>query len=271
MTARYLILTTLLLISTTAFCQRPPQEFFSGLDLINTNQPEAKKDFLIAIEKDSLFHGSYHFLGVIYLGEHKPDSAIWCFKKSIALNPGDVNHTKEMAYVRLINTYTDQQDFQNAFTTAWETYKLYPDNANIASELKSICLWSFYIKYNQLNPAYLSPDIKDEYIVNSIPEEYLILRNLRVDDEPLVMSSQSLVNKKGASYDVLKCTPKRSDKSIDIYFKINWDMNKYYGGKVAPTQPVIDDTKNPVYERIGAMLVADDKTDLKTAIEKMIN
>jgi len=35
----------------------------------------------------------------------------------------------------------------------------------------------------------------------------------------------------------------------------------------------IDDTntKNPAYERIGAMLIADDKTDVKLAIEKTWN
>jgi len=255
---------------TSAFCQAP-QEFMTGLKLVGTDQEAAKKDFLMAIVKDSSFYGSYHFMGVICLNEHKPDSAIYYFKKSIALNKGNINHTREMAYARLISIYTDQEDFQNAFTTAWETFKEYPDNNVFSSALKDICLWSFYIKYDHLDPGYLSPEAKDEYVVNSIPEEYLIVRNLRVDGEYLNVAQQSLVEKNGASYDVLKCTLSRSKKEVVLNFKINWDMNKDFGGKTSPQQPVIDDASKPVYERVGAMLIADNKTDLKSAIEKMMH
>ena len=92
--------------SIKTFCQAPPAEFIKGITILTTNQPEAKKYLLLAVQKDSLFHGSYHFLGVIALNEHKNDSAIWYFKKSIRLNKGNVNHTTELTYIRLINTYT---------------------------------------------------------------------------------------------------------------------------------------------------------------------
>ena len=58
------------------FSQTPPEEFFKGLDLLNVDIKQAKKEFLIARDKDTLFHGTYHFLGVVYLDENQLDSAV---------------------------------------------------------------------------------------------------------------------------------------------------------------------------------------------------
>src|ERR1700744_1572106 len=99
-TKNLIILLSLLLSGFNAFCQAPPQEFFTGLGLITSNKAEAKKNLLIAIQKAPTYYGSYHFLGVIYITEHKPDSAIWSFKKCIEFNQGNINHTKELAYIR---------------------------------------------------------------------------------------------------------------------------------------------------------------------------
>jgi hypothetical protein len=270
MKTKHLLLTTLLFLqSICAFCQEPPTEFFNGLDLYKTDLHSAKLDFLEAVEKAPYFHGSYHFLGAIYLTENRPDSAIWYFKKSISLNTGNVNHTREMSYVRLIDTYTFQSEFQNAFDAGWEALKQYPDNKSVKAELRDLCLWAFYIKDDHLDPSYLSHDIKDKYIVNSISEEYLILRNLNANGEYLQMTSQALAQKADGPYDVFKCTLSQSKKEVEVDFKINWDMNKDFGGKTTPQQPIIDDTTKPIYERIGAMLVADNKTDITAAIQKL--
>lgn len=267
----YALLTLALILFTRTFAQQPPKEFFDGIDSLYTNRTVAKTDFLIAIQKAPQFHGSYHFMGVIYLYEHKPDSAISSFIKSIALNEGNVNHTREMTYVRLINTYTQQQDFQDAFKTGWDAYNLYPDSRSISSAFKDACLWSYYIKHNQLDPAYLSADTKTEYVVKSIDEEYLILHNLRVDDHYLIIGNQSLVNKKGKYYDVFKCGVSNTRQTVEVDFRIDWDMNTYFGGIAGPTEEVSKNITLPVCERIGAMLVADDKTDLKAAIEKLLH
>ena len=256
--------------SAYAFCQNPPAEFFKGLELLNTNKKDAKREFLIAVERDSLFHGSYHFLGTIMVDERKPDSAILYFAKAIRLNKDNARHTQEMAYVRLLNTYCYQRDFKNAFAAAWEAYKLYPENKGIPTGLKDICLWSFHIKHNQLDPSYLSPDIQKEYIVNSIPQEYLIFRKIVVNGEYLLLDGQSLVSKNEASYDVFRCTVSVSKEKVELNFKLNWNMNKDFGGKPAPTAEVYANANNPVYERIGALLVKDPKTDLKTEIEKLL-
>jgi tetratricopeptide (TPR) repeat protein len=252
-----------------AFGQIPPDEFFKGLDLLNTNNSEAKKEFLAALDKDSLFSGTYHFLGVIYLSENKIDSAIFCFKKSIVLNKDNINHTKEMTYVRLMDTYLYQHDFANSFSYAWEAYMLYPDNHIISQNLKDVCLWSFYIKYNHLDSSYLSPELKEKYIVNSIPEEYLIMRKVRINDQYLVFISQSLVEKKGISYDILSCSLSKSHEKVDLKFQLNWDLNKDTGGNVADAERVYENSANPLYERLGAKLTDEPTIDLKKAVEKL--
>lgn len=264
-----LIIAFFLINAVSVFSQTPPEEFFKGLDLLTVNNQQAKKEFLIARDKDTLFHGTYHFLGVIYLDENKVDSAILCFKKSIVLNKGNVNHTREMAYIRLIDTYLYKHDFFNSFSEAWEAYQLYPDNNTITQDLKDVCLWSFYINHNSLDSTYLSPELKNEYVVNSVPEEYLILREIKINDQYLIFNGQNLVTKKGISYDILSCTLSKSDKKIDVKYKLNWNLNKDFGGKVANTINVYSNLEFPIYERIGARLVEDPKIDLKQEIEKL--
>jgi len=267
----YLLIIILSFQSLTILCQTPPEDFFKGLDLLNTDQKKAKQEFLIALRLDTLFHGTYHFLGVIYLDENKIDSAIYCFKKSIQLNTDNNRHTKEMTYVRLIDTYLYQHDFNNSFSIAWEAFKQYSDNNSISQGLKDVCLWSFYSKYNNLDLSYLSSSLKDEYIVNSVPEEYLILRKIRINDQYLVFGSQNLVTKKKVNYDVLSCSLSKSHQTYEIKFKLNWDLSKDFGGHVTHTDDVYSNTNNPIYERIGAKLVSDSKIDLKNEIELLMD
>jgi tetratricopeptide (TPR) repeat protein len=271
MKALYATLFFIITISFNAFCQMPVPEFFEGLKLVATNKPEAKKNFLKALSKDAQFHGTYHFLGALYMADNNLDSAAWYLKKAVDLNPGNVNHTKELSYLRLINNFSYQQDFKNGFATAWDCVKLYPDNKIIMQALKDLCLWAFYIKYDHLDPGYLAQAAKPEYVVNNIAQEYLILRKIRVDDEAPTVTNVLTQKKKGAQYDVLTCSLPNSKQTLTVDFKLTWDLTKDFGGKFVPAQPVIADSKSPVYEKIGAMLSADDKIDVKAAIEKLMN
>jgi tetratricopeptide (TPR) repeat protein len=267
---KQIVLITILFISVTTLCQTPPDEFFKGLDLLEINQKQAKKEFLLAVKKDSLFYGSYHFLGVIYLNDNQLDSAINSFKKSIDLNTNNGNHTREMAFIRLIDTYLIQQNFVNAFNSAWEAYIQYTDNKIVERYLKDVCLWSFYINHANLDPSYLLKDLKEEYIVNSVDEEYLILRRIQINGQNLIPSGQRLIQKKKTSYDVISCQISESGETIDVPFKLNWDLGKYFGGTISNTKSVYDNQENPIYERIGALLISDPEQDLKQAIEEIL-
>ncbi len=254
----------------TLFSQNPPEEFFNGLDLLEKNTKKAKKEFLVALQKDSLFHGTYHFLGVLSLGENEIDSAVTYFTKAVLLNTENSKHTQEMSYNRLIDAYLYNHDFKNAFNVAWEANQKYPDNKTLQLNLKDVCLWSFYINHNELDSAYLSSEVKDEYIVNSVSEEYLIVRKLRIDDHYLMVTSQALKSEKGASYDVLTCKLSKIDKNIDVKFRLNWDMGKHFGGKVADTDEVYSNKDLPVYERVGALYVKDSDINIEKEIKKVL-
>ena len=271
MIKQLVLLSIALLFFTSANGQNPPQEFFLGMDLLASDLVKAKKEFKIAYQKDSLFHGSSHFLGVIYLRENSYDSAVYFLKKSISLSTENVNHTKEMTYVRLIDAHLNSFNFNNAFSTAWDAFLDYPDNNVIARSLKDICLWSFYIRHNKLDSSYLSSMLKNEYIVNSVPEEYLIMRRIRIDDNALSVISQRVAKIKKKDYDIISCSYIQGKEPIDIRFFINWDMNKYFGGHVADTKSVYEDSNKPIYERIGALLVDDSKIDLNREIKKLLN
>lgn len=254
---------------TTLSGANPPEEFFKGLDLMDKNNDEAKKYFQIAAVKDTLFHGTFHFLGVIYIDENKFDSAVSNFKKSIYLNKANANHTREMAICRLIDVYLYQHDFDNSFSTALDAFLQYPESKTIKNRLVDVCQWSFYVKHNGLNASYMSKDLIDEYTVRSVSEEYLIIRSKIVNGNPIYVESQAVTNKKKVNYDILTCVQNDSEKKIVVKFKLDWDFNKEYGGRRANTNDVYSNTNNPIYERIGALLVSDSKIDLKTEMEKI--
>lgn len=266
-----LTITSILLLftSVTLLAQRPPDEFFNGLKALSTDRVQAKKDMLATIAKMPGFHGAYHFLGIIYTEAQQQDSAIFYLDKAVTLNTENVNKTKEMSYARLIEAYTLKQDFEKAFQTGWEAYKLYPENRSITINFKDACLWSYYIKRTGLDSSYLSLDLKDEYEVTSIPQEYLITRKLMHNGERL--NSQRVGHRRISKldYDVFKWTAEDNTEK-EFRFKLNWDMNTEFGGKTFPTDALIADKASPISERVGALLLRDAKVDLKTEIERLM-
>ncbi|MDD3478841.1 MAG: tetratricopeptide repeat protein [Paludibacteraceae bacterium] len=248
--------------------QTAPIAFVKGLELINSNAAEAKTQLLIAQHEDPTFHGTYHFLGVLYLDENKLDSAVSCFKQAIALNPTNANKTKEMAYMRLVDVYLYQHNFDLAFTTAWEAFELFPDNLAIKQNLHDVCLWAFYVNHNGLNINYISKDLVDEYVVRSISEEYLIIRRKMVDGTHLYVESQSVLKKDNAFYDVFTCTHTNNNKYY-VIFKLDWDFNTNFGGQVPNTDDVYANSANSVAERLGALLVDNARVDLKKEMAKL--
>jgi hypothetical protein len=271
MIKRFLLLILIITPVITGWSQTPPEEFFKGLDLMTSDIKQAKKEFTIALHKDSLFHGTYHFLGVVCLRQGQNDSAIYYFRKTIALNTANERHTREMAYDRLIHAYLYKFDFKDAFEAAHEAFLKYPENKVFSRDLRDVCLWAYHIRHNGLDSSYLSPQLKKEYIVNSVDQEYLVVRIIRIDDNSLSVQSQSLRKIKRNNYDILTCAYLQNTETIDVNFRINWDMDKYFGGKTGDAQGVYANAVNPVYVRIGALQVFNDDIDLEDEIEKISN
>lgn len=262
--------TLLVFICKSAFAQQPPVEFFNGLKLINTDRVQAKRDMLTSIAKMPSFHGSYHFLGVIYSEANQQDSAIYYLLKAVNLNTANINKTKEMSYARLIAAYTYNQDFGSAYKVGWKAYSQYPENQSIALNFKDACIWSYYIKHTGLDKSYLSPNVKNEYVVTSIPQEYLIIRKLMHNGQPIQSKAQTLRNIKGSNYDVHSWVANNDLKDQELMFRLNWDMDKEYGGKAFSTDKLIADKKSPIYERLGAILADDSNVEVKVEVEKLM-
>jgi len=269
MIKRFLTIICIIIPFITTQAQAPPDEFFKGLDLMSTDIKQAKKEFIIALQKDSLFHGTYHFLGVICLRQERYDSAIYYFRKTITLNTANERHTREMAYDRLIHACLCKIDFKDAFNVASEAFLKYPENEAISRDLRDVCLWAYHIRHNGLDSSCLSPKMKEEYSVNSVDQEYLIVRMIRIDDNALSIQSQSLRKIKKNNYDVLSCAYLQNTKTVDVNFMINWDMDKYFGGKTGDTDCVYSNIGNPVFDRIGALLITNPDINLKEEIEKI--
>lgn len=263
-----------LLFLTGSLCStaqyRPPEAFFTGLDLMGKDAAGAKAAFAKALGEDNNFHGSWHFLGVLFLNDMQYDSAIIYLGKAIGLNKENINHTTEMSYVRLTDAYFYKKDFENSFNTGWKALQLYPENKAIAATLRDLCLWAFHVKFNDLSTEYISPVILKEYTVRSVPEEYMIVRKLKSGGHGLSVEKQSLGGNGNSRYDLLTCAVANTEEKVTLKFKLGWDFEKHMGGhiKTAP-QKVYGDAQNKIYERAGAKLLDDRDADLKTVIEKL--
>lgn len=251
------------------FSQNPPEVFFTALQHLTTDPNLAKTELIAAIKVEPAFHGSYHFLGTIYLDEQKPDSAALYLRKSIDLNKTNVAKTQEMSYARLITAQTLSFDFNSAYQTGLEASQLYPENRLISLYFKDACLWSYYLKYTGLDKSYLSSTAKEEYMVTSIPQEYLITRIIRINNDPIQVAGQQTAEIRKKTYDLLSFVVKGKKADTPLKFQINWDMLTEMGGRPGPTANVIANVKLPIYERLGATLVQNSKADLKTEIEKL--
>ena len=251
--------------------QKLPAEFFEGIKSFASNRIQAKKDMLATIAKVPNFHGGYHFLGVIYSEAGQQDSAIYYLDKAVALNTENLQKTKEMSLARLIEAHTYKHDFEKAFKIGLAAYELFPENTSIATNFKDACVWSYYLKYEGLDKGYLSPNLKENYGVTSIAQEYLIIRKLIYKGERVQSTRQTMQTIENASYDVHKLvTPADSTEKI-LKFKLNWDLNTEFGGKAFPKDPIIANRKNPIYERLGAILANEYRSDLKTELAKLNN
>ncbi len=270
MKAKLLLSVFLMVVfSKSVFSQS--EKFFDALNFATSNPEESMSLFLETYNEDKPFHGTCHFLGVLYAEKGKMDSAIYFFEKSIELNVKNSNNTKEMTYTRIVQTYSRMLMFEKALTRGWEGLNDVSDNQMIEGAIEDACLWSYYINQQELNPDYLkSTDIKEEYVVRSIPQEYLILRTIRVNGEFLHFTGQSLVFEKKQAYDILSAETSKTEKKYDVKFRIDWDMNKEFGGRNMNTEEVSQDYSLPASQIIGAMLVENKKIDLVETIKTVL-
>jgi len=243
--------------------QRPPEVFMEGLKNFQTNPELAKKQFYEALALDSTFFGSYNFIGILLADEKKYDSSIYYLENSARLNTANTNHTKEMTLQRLPRTYVYVGDFEKAYKTALGAVKEYPTNKNLLFILREVCLWSYNVNYGGLSKNYLVPELKSEYNVNSVSQEYLVMRNLVVNGKGLTFKSQSFDGKR----DMLYCDAGGAE--VKLIFNLGWDVMKTFGDNMPDYKIVYQDKSKHIWNRLGAILSHDANTELLKEIEHL--
>lgn len=261
------ILIVLTFLVTKVHGQAPPPAFFQGMDILKTDPTGARSLFFDAIQTDSMFFGSYNFIGITYADEKKYDSAIFYLKAAIRLNQKNLNHTREFTLARLCRIYTRTSNFEEAYSTALKCSSDYPDNPNFISELKDACLWSYNIKFAALDKKYLDSDPLKEYTVNGVSQEYLIMRNITIGGDYLDFKGQGYDMKNNT--DVLHCTYGREKKELELVFKLSWDVGKTFVDNMPDYKTVYENKGLPIYERLGAALCGGNKTDILNEIKKL--
>ncbi len=251
----------------TSFAQRPPAAFFDGLDNMIDNPAKAKQAFLQTVAEDSTFFGSYNFLGILLFQEKKYDSAIQLLQTSIRLNRNNLNHTKEMTFERLSRAYLCSGDFERSYHTALNALKEFPDNKYLASELKETCLWAYNTQYGGLSKDYLNQELRNEYQVNSVSQEYLVMRNTIVNNRNLEFRGQSYNAQK--NIDILHCSVAKSKDSVDLVFKLGWNVLKSFADNMPDYKVVYDDKEAKIWFRLGALLSNNSKAELLKEIANL--
>lgn len=267
---RILLLAILFVVNgLPSFSQSPPKVFFDGLDNYSSNPSLAKQLFIRAIQEDSAFFGSYNFLGTILDQEMKYDSAISCLQLAVKLNPGNVNQTREMTLEHLCRTFLHSGNFEEAYNTAINSLNEFPGNKYLLKELSDICLWAYNTEYGGLSKEYLHPEIKPEFFVNSVSQEYLIMRNITINNQNLSLVSQSY--NPGKNTDLLTCSVKGEKENRVLTFKLGWDVLKTFGDSMPDYKIVYDDKNANIWSRIGAILMHERNTDILKEIRKLQN
>ncbi len=264
---RPILLVIAMSFSLQTFSQRPPEAFFQGLDSIFVNPAKSKELFFQAVREDSTFHGSYNFLGILYDYDNNYDSAISFLQTAIRLNTNNANHTKEASIERLCKVYMHHADFERGYNTALNGLKEFPDNIYLQNTLKDICLWAYHTKYGGLSLTYLQPEPLPVYAVNSVNQEYLVMRSVTVDHHALQFLGQSYISSNNT--DVLKCLVTGTKDTINLVFKLGWDISNMFGDNMPDYKIVYEDKSLAIWYRAGAILSNNPKTDLLEEIEKL--
>lgn len=255
------------IFQSASFSQRPPEAFFEGLNNYTSNPALAKTQFEKAINDDSTFFGSYNFLGTILDQEKNYDAAIKNLLTAVRLNANNVSHTREMTLEHLCRVYLHMGNFELAYHTALKSINEFPENKSLVYQLREVCLWAYNTQYAGLSKEYLHPVIKPDYLVNGVSQEYLIMRNITVNNQSLHFMSQYYNGKK--NIDVLKCSFNDSKDSVNLVFKLGWEVLKTFGDNMPDYKVVYTDKAAKIWFRLGAILSSEKDIDILKEIGKI--
>lgn len=232
------------------YAQDPIKEaWYKAKELCNEGEYNAAKPYLLQVYKEMPRPLCCYFLGVTYDVNNEVDSALYYYEKSIK------NSRKpQLASVdNIIRLYLRQGNLEKAYKLALDAIKTYPTNEVLIDEFKQVCQWSYFTKHQKISIEQLkNPTVQESYKVNTITEQYLIIKNLRNEkNQQFHVGNRSY---KGA-FEIWKGKFPSSEESISIKFELtDSNLDRALEAQAQEAKIVYNDDSESIAVRIGALL-----------------
>lgn len=236
---------------TTVFAQSDAtrEAWDKAKTLCNNSQYKEAKPFLETVYKEMPRPLCCYWLGLAYDLEGDYNNAVKYYDESIK----NSRKPQLAAWDNMLRAHLRQLDFETAYKKAWEAMQTYPGNKVFIEEFKEICKWAYFIKHTGFDESYLSStQLHKEYKINTITEQYLIVKNVRNENgKHLHIGNRQY---KG-NYELWKGMYNGSKESIDIKFHLNdHDLDRQLAKQHEAAKAVYNDKSEAIHIRLGALL-----------------
>lgn len=218
-------------------------------DLCNANEYLKAKPFLETVYKEMPRPLCCYWLGLANDIEGDFDAAISYYETAIK----NSRKPQLAAWDNMIRAHLRKLDFETAYAKAWEAMQKYPGNKTFIEEFKEVCRWSYFIQHLEFDKAYLSStELRKEYNIKTITEQYLIVKNIRNQNgQHLHVGNRQYK----AQYEVWKCRYNGTKKDIEIKFHLaDHDLDRQLEKQHEKAKSVYNDKSQSTAIRVGALL-----------------
>lgn len=190
------------------------------------------------------------YIADCYYNLQQVDSAIIYYERAL-LDIAPPSKAKRCR-AQIVRCYLQQEDFEQAYTLAFQNVQKFPDSDYFRQELQDVCLWAYLINNQRLSSEYLTDfHLQPSYIVNSVAAQKIIARNLRSSNgERFVFDSRKNVGYAQRWYGRF-ADDLDEDKELFFLFT-NTEFDKALKKQEVKAMKVFKDVERPMYERLGA-------------------
>ncbi|MCP4442317.1 MAG: hypothetical protein GY810_25700 [Aureispira sp.] len=249
------------------YAQDPIKEaWYKAKELCNEGEYNAAKPYLLKVYKEMPRPLCCYFLGVTYDVNNDVDSALYYYQIGIK----NSRKPQLSSLDNIIRLYLRQGNLEKAYELALDAIKKYPNNAVMIDEFKQVCQWSYFIKHRDLSIDYLKmPKGLESYKVNTVTEQYLIIKNLRNEkNQPFNVGNRGY---KG-TFELWKGKFNQSKEEVTLKFElVDHNLDRGLEAQTKHAKTTYNDDKEDIPVRIGALLAImplDDKQMLSVLDSK---
>lgn len=193
------------------------------------------------------------YLALSYDRLWKLDSAIYFYEKALEYQTN--TRPDETSLFNLGRAYLRNQDYSNAYTRGFHNMATFPDKDIFYNEFEEICLWSYLIKYQNLNSEYLTEwFFRDNYIVNTSVEQRVVVNNIRDENnEALLLDTR---RNKGMAERWYGNFPGDKEIKTILFLFTDKDFEARHERQIEQAHKILHNPENSMMDRIGALYVS---------------